>query len=218
MSFHDIHKLNLTRASGNPYLLNDLAYLKDGTFLPINKQKSIGGCTRRIATNERLTPAEGSGIGWISSDVTTMDPQRSTRMCLDSAPMTSQVTDYWAIYDKNSENQRYKSIYYDWTDLPGQIQYYVDPEMTNPFFSPLFDKNVKAFGAVYIDPTNNVHYDFRRAAFNQSLKCDDCDIPEFRDLNEHRQDLVSNIMRSRNKNEYEPIYFNFTTRYTKLIE
>ena len=202
MAFYDIHELKNINAVGSPFLINDLSYLKDDTFLPINKLKSVG------------LVCGDSSIGWISKDSTTLDAQKAVRMCLDSVPANSYIKDYWGIYDKSSDINRYKSVYYHREDLPGQIQYYVDPEMTNPFFPPLFPKNTRAFGAVYIDPMNNAHYDFRRAAKQQPLNCDDCGISEFRDLQSHREDLLANIMRPRNRREYEPVHFNFMTRYT----
>jgi hypothetical protein len=207
MTFYDIHELNNINASGKPFLLNDLSYLKDHNFLPVDKLKSIGNCKCHDQSN----------ICWISKDSTTLDSQRSTRFCLDSVPANSKVDDYWAIYDKNSISNRYKSLYYSYEDLPGQRQYYVDPGMSSPFFPPLFPKNTKALGAIYIDPMNNIQHDFRRSIGvcgpKQPLDCNDCDIPEFRDSQEHREDMLSNIMRVRNRREYEPVYFNFTTRY-----
>jgi len=199
MAFHDIHELRNIEASGEPFLINDLNYLKDDAFLPIDKQKSgMRGCR--------------SNIGWITKDATTLDAQKAVRMCLDSAPNNSYIKDYWAIYDKNSDINRYKSVYYFREDLPGQIQYYVDPEMTNPFFAELFPRNTRAFGAIYIDPMNNTHYDFRRST-KQPLDCNECGIAEVRDLQGHREDMLANIMRTRNRREYEPIHFNFMTRY-----
>jgi hypothetical protein len=204
MAFHDIHELEhinaLSSPEGRPFLINDLSYLKDDAFLPINKLKSVG-------------PDCAEPLAWISKDSTTLDAQKAVRMCLDSVPMNSYIKDYWGIYDNNSDINRYKSVYYHREDLPGQIQYYVDPEMTNPFFPPLFPKSTRTFGAVYIDPMNNTHYDFRRAT-TQPLDCDDCGIAEFRDLQSHREDMLANIMRSRNRREYEPVHFNFMTRYT----
>lgn len=206
MTFYDIHELKNINASGKPFLLNDLSYLKDDDFLPVDKSKSIGKICR-----------DKSNIGWISKDSTTLDAQKASRMCLDSVPANSKIDDYWVIYDKNSIANRYKSLYYFREDLPGQIQYYVDPEMTNPFFLPLFPENTKALGAVYVDPMNNVQYDFRRSTGvcgpRQPLNCNDCGIPEFRDQQEHREDMLANIMRPRNRREYEPVYFNFMTRY-----
>lgn len=199
MAFYDIHELKDIKANGKPFYINDLTYLKDDRFTPIDKKRSIGKMCNT------------SNIGWISKDSTTLDAQKAVRMCLDSVPMTSQVNDYWNIYSKDSDINRYKSVYYFREDLPGQIQYYVDLEMTNPFFNPLFPKNTKAQGSVYIDPMNNAHYDFRR--LKQPLNCNDCGIPEFRDLQEHREDILSNIMRPRNRKEYEPVYFNFIPRY-----
>jgi hypothetical protein len=206
MAFYDIHELKSIKASGEPFLINNLDYLKDDTFLPVNKLKSIG-----------QTCGDKSNVGWISNDSTTLDAQKAVRMCLDSVPMNSYIKDYWSIYDKNFNGNRYKSLYYFREDLPGQIQYYVDPEMTNPFFPPLFPKNTKALGAIYVDPMNNAQYDFRRATGGcgprQPLNCNDCEIAEFRDLQEHREDMLANIMRSRNRREYESIQFNFMTRY-----
>jgi len=214
MAFFDIHELKSVKASGEPLLINNLSYLKDGSFLPVDKKKSIGKTCPK--TN---TPLYSSNVGWISQDSTTLDAQKAVRMCLDSAPMTSHQKDYWDIYDKNFNGNRYKSIYYFREELPGQIQYYVDPEMTNPFFSPLFPKNTKALGAIYIDPMNNSHYDFRRSTGScgpqQPLDCDDCGIAEFRDIQGHREDILANIMRPRNRREYEPVQFNFMSRYNE---
>jgi hypothetical protein len=221
MAFYDIHEIKNVKASSEPFLINDLNYLKDDSFLPIDKLKSIGqNCNTGLCANGktlRRVCNDRSNIGWISKDSTTLDAQKAVRMCLDSVPMNSYQKDMWSIYDKNSDINRYKSIYYYREDLPGQIQYYIDPEMTNPFFSPLFPKNTKALGAVYIDPMNNTHYDFRRSngscGEKQPLNCNDCEIAEFRDLQEHREDMLANIMRTRNRREYEPIHFNFMTRY-----
>ena len=221
MAFYDIHEIKNVKASSEPFLINDLNYLKDDSFLPIDKLKSIGqNCNTGLCANGktlRRVCNDRSNIGWISKDSTTLDAQKAVRMCLDSVPINSYQKDMWSIYDKNSDINRYKSIYYYREDLPGQIQYYIDPEMTNPFFSPLFPKNTKALGAVYIDPMNNTHYDFRRSngscGEKQPLNCNDCEIAEFRDLQEHREDMLANIMRTRNRREYEPIHFNFMTRY-----
>lgn len=221
MAFYDIHEIKNVKASSEPFLINDLNYLKDDSFLPIDKLKSIGqNCNTGLCANGktlRRVCNDRSNIGWISKDSTTLDAQKAVRMCLDSVPMNSYQKDMWSIYDKNSDINRYKSIYYYREDLPGQIQYYIDPEMTKPFFSPLFPKNTEALGAVYIDPMNNTHYDFRRSngscGEKQPLNCNDCEIAEFRDLQEHREDMLANIMRTRNRREYEPIHFNFMTRY-----
>lgn len=221
MAFYDIHELKNVKASSQPFLINDLNYLKDDSFLPIDKLKSIGqNCNlKQCSSGQTFSRVcdNKSNIGWISKDSTTLDAQKAVRMCLDSVPMNSYQKDYWAIYDKNSDINRYKSVYYYREDLPGQIQYYIDPEMTNPFFSPLFPKNTRALGSVYIDPMNNTHYDFRRSNGScgpkQPLDCNDCEIAEFRDLQEHREDILANIMRPRNRREYEPVHFNFMTRY-----
>jgi hypothetical protein len=202
--YHDIHELKSIKAVGEPFLINNLTYLKDDRFLPIDKVKSnlSGSCVNTSASH----------IGWISKDASAMDAQRSTRLCLDSVPMNSYIKDYGNLYSSTSDITKYKSLYYYREDLPGQIQYYVDPEMTNPLFSPLFPQNTKVYGSIYIDPMNNVHYDFRRSV-KQPLNCDDCEIAEIRDIQNHREDILSHIMRSRNKKEYEPIHFNFMTRY-----
>jgi hypothetical protein len=190
MSFHDIHVLQPSQAEGK-LLLNDLSYLTDRNFLP-------------VYISEKK-------IGWISKDSTTLDAQRSIRMCLDSPPMNS-MQNLGTIYDKNSNITRYRGIYHSRNDLPGQIQYHFDPQMTHPFFTPLFPEDVKTMAAVYIDPMNNISYDFRRVQ-DQPLNCSDCTIPEFRDSQHFREDMLANIMRTRLKNEFEPVYYNFTSRY-----
>lgn len=216
MTFYDIHELKNVNATTSALLINDLSYLKDDAFLPIDKARSIG----RICGSDIGPTGLESNIGWISKDSTTMDAQRAIRMCLDSVPMNSYKKDLGTIYDKTSDIVKYKGIYYNREDLPGQIQYYVDPSMTNPFFAPLFPENTRALGAVYIDPMNNTHYDFRRSTGScgpkQSLNCDDCGIAEFRDSQNHREDMQASIMRKRNRVEFEPVYFNFTTRYHNI--
>jgi hypothetical protein len=61
MAFHDIHELDNVNAEGSAFLINDLTYLKDDMFLPIDKLKSIG----------KTCSSEGfNNIGWISKDST----------------------------------------------------------------------------------------------------------------------------------------------------
>lgn len=146
MAYYDIHNLKRIKGKGKPLLINNLNYLKDDSFLPVLKNNS--SCS-----------VDTQKIGWISKDSTTLDAQKAIRMCLDSVPMNSYQKDYWAIYGKDSDNNRYKSVYYNRENLPGQIQYYVDPEMTNPFFPPLFSENTQSLGSVYIDPMGSTHYD-----------------------------------------------------------
>jgi hypothetical protein len=227
----DVHELDLTKAEGQPLLLNNLSYLNDPQFLAVDKDKSfIRGCGLRSKSrsNENYLQFGKVGnqgatnrgnIGWISTDSTTLDAQKAVRMCLDSVPMNSKKN-LGTIYDTHSVDEpRYQGLHYSYDHLPGQIQYYIDPEMTNPFFSPLFPKNMKSLGAVYIDPMGSVSYDFRRASGNtcgpqQPQDCNDCDIGEFRDSQHHREDIQSSQMRSRNKHEFEPVFFNFTSRYS----
>ena len=202
MSFYDVHELTHVKATGPPLFVNNLRCLNDDTLLPVVP------ATPSTEHGHRPTSA------WTTADATTLDAQGSTRLCLDSRPMKTHITDYWSIYDKNFDGNRYKSIYYHREDLPGQIQYYVHPEMTNPFFTPLFPKNTRALGAVYVDPMNTVHYDFQRP-WRQDQLCgaDDCQITEIRDSQGHREDILAHVMRPRNKHEYEPVYYNFSTRY-----
>lgn len=217
------HELDLTKAEGQPLLLNNLSYLNDPQFLAVDKDKSfIRGCGSRSRSNENYLQFDKIGkgntnrgnIGWISTDSTTLDAQKAVRMCLDSVPMNSKKK-LGTIYDAHSVDEpRYQGLHYSYDHLPGQIQYYIDPEMTNPFFSPLFPKNTKSLGAVYVDPMGSVSYDFRRASGKQPQDCNDCDIGEFRDSQHHREDVQSSQMRSRNKREFEPVFFNFTSRYS----
>lgn len=213
MTFYDVHEPSPVNASGSTVLVNNLKYMRDDSFLPV-KFPSIGRAVeeRRSGGDQYSSGDQSDGVKWTTEDASTLDAQRATRMCLDVPPTTSQIKDYWSIYDKNFNGNRYKSVYYHREDLPGQIQYYIDPEMANPFFRPLFPKGTRTLAAVFVDPMNNVHYDFRRP-WNQREIDDDCQLTEFRDSQAHREDALANVMRVRNGREYEPVYMTFTTRH-----
>ena len=177
------------------FLINKLSTFRDASFFPIDKNSS----------NVFPRPNTcGDQIGWITSDSTTLDSQKATRMCFDSVPSTFN---YNVSGQNNSTFENYKSVYCKRQELPGQIQYYLNPTFSTPFFEPMFPKNTLGKKTTYLDPMNKQSTEFKRFTVQPTIN-NECEISEFRDEQNHREDMLSNILMSRNRFEYTPIYFN----------
>ncbi|ABF82093.1 hypothetical protein MIV063R [Invertebrate iridescent virus 3] len=196
-----------SNGSYKPYLINNLSYLHDSSFVPVYK-----GCGT-TDMGQHFTSEYPPYVGWVTRDATTMDASAGVRLCLDTPPMTSGA-------NRTLFDARYKQWYPDYTHLPGQIQYYMRPEMTRPFAPPLWSADTTALAGIRIDSMDNVHYDFYRANGQngcpaQPERCGECFIRELRDVQDHREDILASHTARLNRNKYEPIWFNWTSQYLR---
>jgi hypothetical protein len=90
----------------------------------------------------------------------------------------------------------------------GQINYYVDPDLQDSHFEPLFSKNVTVYGYDYIDPMGTVKPQYVRDTWvpcptvTPPMPNSDYCLTSIRDSQEHREDMLSRQMARMNQNRY----------------
>ena len=131
---------------------------------------------------------------------------------LDRPPISGSVKLNRLLDDKLLDH--YGQDYKDYTDVnAGQIMYYVDKSLEDPFFVPNFPTSATATGVLYKDPMGA-----RKPQYVRKPILDDNPIgPErnnyegclswMQDSLSHRQDLLSLQMQKRNQQRYEPRWF-----------
>ena len=105
----------------------------------------------------------------------------------------------------------YGKGYRTYSDInAGQIMYYIDKSRQDPFYLPNFPTSARAYGTLYRDPMGSFKPQYDR----DPLKCDnplnttrdnyDGGLSWIQDSQEHRQDLLSRMMRKQNEQRWEP--------------
>ena len=130
-------------------------------------------------------------------------------LTLDRPPVDSTI-DLAQVYTDTSLD-RYGQGYRTYSDIDGgYIMYYIDKSRQDPFFTPLFSTSARAYGTLYRDPMGAYKPQYDR----EPLKCNDPlnttkdyyegGLSWIQDSQEHRQDILSKIMRKQNEQRWEP--------------
>jgi hypothetical protein len=128
-------------------------------------------------------------------------------MNLDKPPVTGSV-DLANIPFDTSLNE-YGQKYQKYSDVDGgQIQYYIDSEIKDPYFRPNFTTPSQTKGYLYVDPMGAVKPQYERELQKccdpeSNSECGDC-LSWIHDSTSHREDIMSLQMRKRNEQRYEP--------------
>jgi hypothetical protein len=131
------------------------------------------------------------------------------RLTLDNPPIDSKI-DLDKIYtDKNLTN--YGKSYNTYSDInAGQITYYIDKSIQDPFFSPLFSTPIRSQGILYRDPMGSLkaHYEREPLISNDPINTDKKyykgGLSWIEDSQEHREDLLSKQMSKHNWERWAP--------------
>ena len=105
----------------------------------------------------------------------------------------------------------YGQNYRTYSDInAGQILYYVDKSIQEPFFSPNFIAPAETSRVVYKDPMDAIKPEYiRKPVFNTNPVGPPRDVFEddlsfLQDTNAHREDIISKQMAVRNQQRWEP--------------
>jgi hypothetical protein len=143
----------------------------------------------------------------MKADSRLYDARHSYFMQLDSTPV--QVV-YDLINDNvagNPELAGYGKNYKGYSTVTGgQIQYYIDKELAEPFYSPVYGTKAKANGSTYRDPMDSVkpHYDREYPAYGEFPTQTYLSFVD--DTTKFRDDLISRQQRVHNQQKFELIY------------
>lgn len=134
-------------------------------------------------------------------------------LTLDRPPTDSTVR----LEDINTDDslRKYGQCYKNYSDInAGQITYYIDKSIQDPFFEPVFSTPALAVGEVYKDPMGAFKPQYTRYIANPNEPCGKTDcfpgcLSWIDDSTFHREDLMASQMRKHNEQRYEPRWFGY---------
>lgn len=129
-------------------------------------------------------------------------------LTLDRPPLNNNVD--LSQISTDTSLDRYGQNYSTYSDINGgNITYYINKSRQDPFYSPLFSTSALAYGTLYRDPmgVNRAQYDRKPLKYNDPFNTvkDSYEggLSWIQDSQEHRQDLLSKIMRKQNEQRWE---------------
>jgi len=146
-----------------------------------------------------------------SDDPRLFDVPRSQRMGLNTPPFNSgmNLTKIYTDPRMCEYGKRYRS----YRDInTGQIVYYVDKSIEDPFFEPNFVTKAQMKATLYRDPMGEIKPQFERYPLKPSKHLDTtrCEyeggLSWIEDSQEYRQDLMSYQMRKHNEQRWSPMW------------
>lgn len=151
-------------------------------------------------------PACGPVV-YASTDPRLIDVARSLAITLDRPPVTDNVRldEIYTREDLKGYGQNYK----DYKDInAGQILYYNDKSIEDPFITPLFGTQANATGYMYQDPMGGLkpHYERKPFTSHNPLNTKNTNytgnLSFISDTNAHREDLLAHGLWRRNQQAY----------------
>ena len=134
-------------------------------------------------------------------------------LLLDKPPINGAVN----MADVYTKKNDYKTGYYDnyYKVKSGQILYYIDGDIKDPLFEPLYDNKAEVTGYVYRDPMNGLKpYYYREPVIKTDVYLTNSNNPDqynqltwIRDSQESREDIMSKQMDLTNRKKYSSRWF-----------
>jgi hypothetical protein len=189
--------------SPNILRLNESVYSDktNNTYNAINSENCIN------------SPCEGTT--YFNSDPRLYNAAAGTWMQLDSPPV--QVTNKIDSLNTDSSLDFYGQRYRSYADVnSGQILYYIDKEIENAFYKPIFSKKVTDIGFLYKDPMGNLKPEYNHVPNEKydRINGDPCDVAGeyglswMKDTQYHREDLLAKQMWKQNQEKYSARWSN----------
>lgn len=132
---------------------------------------------------------------------------------LDRPPMYS--TPKLNTLSTNKKLDGYGQKYRSYNDInTGQVLYYIDKDLENVYFDPLFAKPANMVGTLYKDPMGSMKPDYNRypiEEYNPATEevCEfDYNLSFMRDTQYQREDILALQMRKHNQQRYAPRWTN----------
>lgn len=150
-------------------------------------------------------------VAYVSDDPRLIDVPRGQRVGLNAPPFNSRMN-LTKIYT-DPRMREYGKHYRSYRDInTGDIVYYVDKSIEDPFFEPNFVTKAQMKATLFRDPMGEIKPQFERypienANHMNTTKCDyDGGLSWISDSQEFRQDLMSYQMRKHNEQRWSPMW------------
>lgn len=178
----------------------DGKYSQDFRAVSIDDQQSC----RSNVCGTRIGPQNKQHV-YTSNDPRLLNPIRNERMYLDRPPLNCSV-DMDNVY--NEELDVYGQRYTNYSDIKtGQIMYYTDKQIDNPYFNPVFEKEAVVTAKLYRDPMGSIQpmYDWSPTVVNRDcIPFTEKSLSSIDDSQFQRQDIMAFQMRKMNRQRYAP--------------
>jgi hypothetical protein len=144
---------------------------------------------------------------YASTDPRLLDPLLAQNLTLDRPPLDSTVA-LKDVYTDPTLEEYGKTYYKTYSDInAGQILYYVDKSIADPFFSPIFAIPAETRGGVFKDPMGGMKPQYDRTPLAHqnpvNTKTNNYNgLSWIDESNEHREDLMSRQMWRRNQESW----------------
>jgi hypothetical protein len=195
---------------GNDILINEPqpSRVSMPTYCTANNQ-CINNNTYTYLNNRGVEPSpyfEKTNEGLYKSkrpDDRLYDTTRDVNMQLDIPPI--QV-----VYDLKQDNI-YKSSHYgknykNYESInAGQIQYYIDKDIAQPFFSPLYAFPTDSIGYLWKDPMEMTKPQFEKK-FDTKRYTRTGMLSSIEDTTKHRDDIIARQQRNHNERRYDLVH------------
>jgi hypothetical protein len=132
------------------------------------------------------------------------DPLRNSGMWLDRPPINGHVN-MDDVYNESLEE--YGKKYSSYSDInTGQIMYYNDELIEDPYFHPVFERGATVTAKLYRDPMGGIQpiYDWKPSPINTCVPFTQKPLSFIEDSQFYRQDIMATQMRSTNRSRYAP--------------
>ena len=134
------------------------------------------------------------------------DSSRNYNMTLDTPPI--QVF-YDLKHDNMSGNPKLHNYGRNYTDYAsvngGQIQYYIDKDIADPFFAPVYGMPSKTTAYTWHDPMGSAKVQFEKK-FDMSRTKHTGMLSSIEDTTKHRDDIMARQQRTHNECRYDLVY------------
>jgi hypothetical protein len=164
-------------------------------------------CERGVKESPFFVPAKGQVMEKVykstKADGRLVDPSRDYTQELDIKPI--QVY-YDLINDNISQNPElngYGKNYRNYSTVTGgQIQYYIDKELADPFPRPVYAATTNSIGYTYKDPMDAIKHQFEKAYPKESFS----GLSWLDDSCSFRDDITALQQRKHNEQRYELVH------------
>ena len=134
------------------------------------------------------------------------DTSRNYNMELDAPPIQVFYDLKHDNMDGSSKLHNYGRKYGDYSSVNGgQIQYYIDKDLADPFFAPVYGVPTKTTANEWKDPMGTTKVQFNKEFDNSRLTRSDM-LSEVEDTTKHRDDIMARQQRTHNERRYDLLY------------
>ena len=197
--------------NSKPFRYNIEPTNQDG-YVNLNPDVMISQYARDFQRIENST--NWPKVQFVSKDPRLISASHSGQvLTLDRPPIETQP-DLDTISTDKTLN-KYGQDYRTYSDVnAGQISYYIDKSIEDPFFLPVFATSAKSFGTLYQDPMGAMKpiYDRKPLTCTNHLNTTRNNysggLSWIEDSQEFREDIISKQMARRNQERWEPRWAN----------